>query len=357
MSEPTQRSSRRRTVARTRRFPPLLLLLGLACGAHTRPAPSATADPGATLATPTDSSWCVADVHGTAEAEFGVKGPLSELNTEFLEAHARARCQQCADLEKHRLVLRYSFGLFEARYLGKDILRTFVVPKAYHPVKDVSHGVFLAALLFAESPGAQRDRHVARTLETIEAILAQLGTASSPTETLLPQQLRERERRLLERTRSAVVRFSTGELGPDAQKAYFESVRGDLTDNLHDIAAETQKALHAAVESTRLAVSKINPKAWDSVVVVVAVAHQARAREIGIQYFERMLSEPVGEGARNERRMVVAEQLFQAAQQYGLLATHLVDQAGGATVFGDPLRMQWDVLGDERTTLDTLLPP
>src|SRR5208282_5478667 len=224
-------------------------------------------------------------------------------------------------------------------------------------VKDVSHAVFLAALLFAEPPGAERDRQVARTLETLDVVLAQLKAGSSLTATLLPQSLYGRELRLLERTREAVASFSRGGLSPGAQRAYFESVRGDLTDNLRDIAQESLKALHAAVENTRLAVSKVDPNAWDSVLVVIAVVHQARAREIGVQYFERLLREPVGEGARNERRLVVAEQLPHASEQYGLLATHLVDQAGGATIFGDPVRMQWDVLGDDAAALDALLPP
>ncbi|MGO8969481.1 MAG: hypothetical protein ACLQDQ_07905 [Myxococcaceae bacterium] len=346
-----------RTVARGLRFLPLLLGLFFGCGAHLQPTPSAPAEPAPKTPTATASPWCAAEVHGTAEAEFGVKGPLSELNAEFLEAHARARAQQCVELESKRLVLRYSFGLYEARYRGKEILRTFVVPKAYHPVKDVSHAVFLAALLFAEPPGAARNQQVARTLETLDLVLDQLKEGSSPTATLLPPPLYHRELRLLERTREAVASFSTGGLGPSAQKAYFESVRGDLSDNLHDIAEESLKALHAAVETTRLAISKIDPSAWDSVLVVIAVAHQARAREIGVQYFERVLREPVGEGARNERRLVVAEQLFQASEQYGLLATHLVDQAGGATIFGDPFRMQWDVLGDDAAALDALLPP
>ncbi len=335
---------------------PLLLSLALAACSHSAPVPEAPAEPARVTAASKASPWCAADVHGTAEASFGVKGPLFELNREFLEADARARAQQCAALESKRLVLRYAFGLFEARYLGKEVLHTFVVPAAYHPVKDVSHAVFLAALLFAEPPGTARDQQVVRTLDTLQQVLAQLQDASSPTATLLPKPLYEREARLLDRTQKALARFSRGELGPDGQRAYFQSVRGDVEDNLRDIATQSLKALHAAVETTRREVFRVNPNAWDSVVVVVAVAHQARAREIGIQYFERLLHEPVGEGARNERRMVVTEQVWQAPEQYGLLAAHLVDQAAGAAIFDDPLRMQWDVLGDDGAALDAVLP-
>jgi len=284
---PEAQLRRQSTVAAVGAMPgvvPLLFLgLTLACSAHAPTAPSASAPVPKPPASA--SSWCVADVHGTAEADFGVQGPLAELNAEFLEAHARARAQQCAELESSRLVLRYAFGLFEARYQGKVLLRTNVVPAAYHPVKDVSHGVFLAALLFSEPPGAARDQQVARALQTLDGALAQLGNASSETAALLPKPLQARQRRLLQATRQALGQFGTGALGPEGQRAFFESVRGDVVDNLRDIASESLKALHAAVQTTRLEVSKLNPKAWDSVLVVVAVAHQARAREIGIQYF------------------------------------------------------------------------
>jgi hypothetical protein len=84
--------------------------------------------------------------------------------------------------------------------------------------------------------------------------------------------------------------------------------------------------------------------------------HQARAREIGIRYFERLLAEPVGEGARNERRLVVAEGMIRGPEQYGLLATHLVDQAGASAIFNDALRLQSDVTADDGGVLDSLLP-
>jgi hypothetical protein len=332
---------------------PLVLLLA-ACAGHVQPSPSAAAPAPSNAA---GAPWCAAEVSGTSEsAQFGVAGPLAELNTQFREAHARARSRECAELETNRLVLRYSFGLFEARFRGREIARTFVVPAAYHPIKDVSHAVFLAALLLAEPASVARDQAIASTLDALARALADLRNASSATASLVPSVLQPRETRLLERTRQALVGFANGQLDPAAQKAYFASVRGDLEDNLRDIAAESLKALHAAVESTRAKVTRIDPKAWDSALVVIGVVHQARAREIGIQYFERLLREPVGEGARNERRMVVAEGFFHSADQYGLLSAHLVDQTGGAVIFEDPLRMQWDVLGEDHGVLEALLP-
>ncbi len=334
----------------------LLPGLALACGAHTIPARS---HPGEGASSPVDSEassqWCVAVPLRATEAEHGVVGPLADLNGQFLQAHARARAEQCADLEANRVVLRYSFGLLEARFRGQEVTRTFILPKEYHPVKDVSHSVYLSALLFAEPPGIERNGHVAQALSALDSALAELRDPSSPTAALLPQRFHERELRLLQRTLAAVKSFSVANLEPDAQKAYFESVRGDLEDNLHDIATASLQALHNAVESTRMKVTKLDPEAWNSVLVVVGVMHQARAREIGIQYFERLLGERMGEGARNERRLIVAEHITVPAEQLGLLSAHLVDEKGATAVFTDPLRLQWDALGDVNpATLEAL---
>jgi hypothetical protein len=337
----------------------LSLFLGLviACGAHTIQAEGRPIEgvPSPGNSASASSTWCVAEPLRSTETTQGVVGSLANLNTQFLQAHARARTRQCADLESNRLVLRYSFGLFEARFRGQEVTRTSILPKEYHPVKDVSHAVYLAALLFAEPPGVERDRHVVQALAALSSVLSELRDPTSLTATLLPPSLHDRQSRLLQRTLDAVGNFSLSRLGPDGQRSYFESVRGDLKDNLRDIAIASLQVLHSAVELTRTKVTKVDPKAWDSALVVVGVMHQARAREIGIQYFERLLDERVSEGARNERRLVVAEHMTATSEQLGLLSAHLVDEEGATAVFADPLRLQWDALGDiDPATLDVL---
>jgi hypothetical protein len=335
---------------------PLLFSLAIACGAHIMPAQSRSIEgKSAGDATSQSSTWCVAEPLRSTEVQQGVVGPLADLNHQFLQAHARARAHQCTDLEANRLVLRYAFGLFEARFRGVEVTHQYILPKAYHPVKDVSHAVFLAALLFAEPPGVERDRHVVQALSALNSALGELRDRTSPTANLLPQGFHERELSLLQRTLDVVTKFSVASLGHDGQRAYFDSVRGDLKANLRDIAIASLRELHSAVESTRTKVAELDPKAWDTALVVVGVMHQARAREIGIQYFERLLDERAGEGARNERRLVVAEHMTAPSEQLGLLSAHLVDEGGAAAIFADPLRLQWDALGDvDVATLDSL---
>lgn len=325
----------------------MFLALAIACASRPLVPPASPTEEASSPDSPSPSSpWCVAEPLRSAEAEHGVSGPLADLNMQFLQAHARARARQCRDLEANRLVLRYSFGLLEARFRGEEVTHAYILPKPYHPVKDVSHAVYLSALLFTEPRGVDRDQHILRTLFALDSALAQLQEPTSATAALLPKVLHDRETRLLQQTRNALTHFSAGELGSNEQKAYFESIRADLRANLHDMAIASLRELDGAIESTRAKVAKLDPKAWDSALVVVGVMHQARAREIGIQYFERLLGEHAGEGARNERRLVVAEHVTIPSEQLGLLAAHLVDEEGAAAIFADPLRLQWDALGD-----------
>jgi hypothetical protein len=309
-------------------------------------APTAAAAPG---------EWCVATELESRESEHGVSGALAALNGRFLEAHARAREDSCRQLESQRLVIRYSFGTVEARYRGKPLQggRLDVLPAEYHPLKDVSHAVFLAALIFAEPPGDARTVHAREALGATDAVLAELRDSGSKASQLIPREHQDRQRRLLDSTQRALTAFIDGGLDEPAARAYFEAVRADLLENVRVVAGAVLRGLHQQVQKIR---AQVDPRDWDSLVVVVGVMHQARAREIGIQYFERLLSEPVGEGARNERRLVVAEGMVRGPDQYGLVATHLVDQAGASAVFDDALRLQRDVLADDGGVLDSLLP-
>jgi hypothetical protein len=255
-------------------------------------------------------------------------------------------------------VIRYSFGTLEARFKGEplNIQNSSVIPKEYHPIKDVSHSVFLAALLFDEQRGAARDKDVAASLDAVARALTQLADERSEIVAMIPPDQLDRQRRLLSAVQSALTAFSVGQLNAEAQNAFFVAVRPDLLTNLRVVAGAVVRSLDASVRQFRKMAEEKDPRAWDSVVVIVGVAHQARAREIGIQYFERLLKEPVGEGARSERRLVIAEGMSRGPEQYGALSAHLVDQAGGEKVFGDASRLQWDVLADDGGELNRVLP-
>jgi hypothetical protein len=76
--------------------------------------------------------------------------------------------------------------------------------------------------------------------------------------------------------------------------------------------------------------------------IVVAGAHQARARSLGMQYCQKRFGEAPGE----ERRVAYAESAQDVDQARSLVGTRRLDRAIAGAFFGDPKRLQRDVLGD-----------
>ncbi|HEY8206854.1 MAG TPA: hypothetical protein VIG99_05185 [Myxococcaceae bacterium] len=326
-------------------------VLGLLLAASCAHAPAGTA------AAAGSTARCTASLTPTGEEKYGVSGALTRLNAQLRSAHQAARARACGQLGEERLVIRWAFGKLDARWRGQLLTPEGLdlVPAAFHPLKDVGHGVLLASLLFEEPPGPARDQRVKEAVAAIDAVMAELRDGG-PASKLIPAEHAARQRRMLEQTREALARFGAGELAEEARRRYFAAVRGDVVDSLRAISVELLRSLDREVREIRRKVQAEDPRAWDSLLVITSSVHQVRARELGVQYFERLLAEPAGEGARNERRLVVAENVFAEPDQYGLLALHVVDQAASAAVFDDPLRLQMDALGDVGGALDELLP-
>jgi hypothetical protein len=99
------------------------------------------------------------------------------------------------------------------------------------------------------------------------------------------------------------------------------------------------KALHAAAEN---ALARLDADALRELEVVVAGAHQARARSLGMQYFTKRFGEAPGE----ERRIAYAESAQDVEAARALVGTRRLDRAIARAFFGDPKRLQRDVLGD-----------
>ena len=312
----------------------------------------------ATATATAEAEWCAAGKRTSQEGKHGVSGAIAELNARFLETYTVARAGACSQLESRGLVIRYAFNTIEARHDGKPLLngKVNLTPKEYHPVKDISHAVVLAALLFDEPAGAGRDGRVQQARLALDGVAKELADPGSVPRKLIPPALLPGATLIVEQTRAALTAFAAGALDPAARKAYFTRVRPALEANLRGVSAAVVRQLHETVKQIRTEASAIDPKAWDSVLVVIGVMHQARAREIGIQYFQRLLAEPPTEGAIGERRLVISEGITKASEQYGVLGAHVADQAVARLVFDNPVRLQWDVLADDGGELNRLLP-
>lgn len=98
-------------------------------------------------------------------------------------------------------------------------------------------------------------------------------------------------------------------------------------------------ALHAAFED---ALANMTPEQRASFEVVVAGVHQARDRSLALQYFQKRFGEAPGE----ERRIAYAESVSGPSEARELVGTRRLDRAIAGAFFGNPERLQRDVLGD-----------
>lgn len=141
-----------------------------------------------------------------------------------------------------------------------------------------------------------------------------------------------------EDAREARLRGLATELGPPLLRLIDEATRAQLA------------ALHRAV--TEL-LEGLDDRRRDALHVVVAGAHQARARSLGMQYFRRVFDEPEG----TERRVTYAEAVESVQDAVRLVGVQRLDREMARAFFGDETRLQRDVLGDaargilERTDL------
>jgi hypothetical protein len=103
-------------------------------------------------------------------------------------------------------------------------------------------------------------------------------------------------------------------------------------------------ALDAQVE---LAVRRMSERERAALQVVVTGDHQARERSLVLQYFQKRL----GEHAGTEDRVSYAEGVSDEQQALALVGTRRLDRAIALAFFGDPKRLQRDVLGDSAHAL------
>ncbi len=104
----------------------------------------------------------------------------------------------------------------------------------------------------------------------------------------------------------------------------------------------TRLQLETLDEVTSSILATLPPDDRDAVRVVVAGAHQARVRSLPMQYFQKRLGEAPGV----EERVFYAEAVSDVETARALVGTHLLDREIAGAFFGDPRRLQRDVLGD-----------
>lgn len=104
------------------------------------------------------------------------------------------------------------------------------------------------------------------------------------------------------------------------------------------IARATTMQLAALHRTTEAALATLSAPERRALHVAVTGDHQARIRSLPMQYFQRRFADP--------DRVLYAEGIVDAEEAAALVGKQRLDRAMAKAFFGDPRRLQRDVLGD-----------
>lgn len=258
---------------------------------------------------------------------------FDQVNAGFHEHYGEAK-QMRAEDEPVFLVMGDELVLVRR---GERHAATFT-PRLFHVIKSVVHGpIALYALLHRHGEdaidAAAHSRLASlrdRTASALEALDDETDdpTAVGHLRTVLVDSLAFLDRVLASgRATAADIDAFAGALGPALLRCTDDATRLQLD------------ALH---EHVTRALGRLDEREKETFHVVVTGDHQARARSLAMQYFQKLL----GEEASDERRVAYAEGVADEDEALALVGTRRLDRTIARAFFGDERRLQRDVLGD-----------
>ena len=259
--------------------------------------------------------------------------PLVVLNNAFRAEYSRAKTDALSKIgplimvEGNKVILQRKGQRTEAE----------IVPPIYSSLKAIAHIPFAVFLIFGQTGSdSLSDTRIVELQDYRKLIVAARDSLGSRgfTDTQL-----QRQQKIIGQSLEffdSVIKKKSVER--EELDAFAKRMRSLLLANVEEAARAELDALHSAVTKWRQAMSSDE---WTNLHVVVISAHMPREGEITMQYFQRLLKEPV-EG----NRIIFAEGLWEEQKAIDLLGTHLIDGRAGEAFFGEFMRMHRDLLSD-----------
>src|SRR6266480_564020 len=271
--------------------------------------------------------------------------PLVTLNNAFRGEYSRAKTEAVSKVgpliivEGSHMVLVRNAKRTEAQ----------IQPPNYQSLKAVAHIPFAVFLMFDQSDFGQLTEERVAELRNYRKLI--VNAQSSLGDTGFSDSQLQRQKKIDDSLAFLDAAIENRQVQKTALDEFARQMTPVLLENVDEAARAELDALHSHVTEWR---HQITPDEWKALHVVVMGAHMPRDEEITMQYFERLLDEPV-EG----RRIIFAEGLWEEPRALDLLGTHLVDGSTGAAFFGEFMRMHRDLLSDAARVYiqNTLLKP
>jgi hypothetical protein len=217
-----------------------------------------------------------------------------------------------------------------------------IIPPLYQEVKSISHlsfGIYVTLTNNGYGPLAQEmQSDLTYQLELINEGLAILDQLDIPSEFVALQ------RDMLSLSAEILGDVLERRVIEEERVNEFGRVSAPLYLNNAALAARLElDELHRVINRWQ---KQIDPEDWQKVYVVICAAHQARYRETTRQYFQRLFHEIESIDAKDENRVIYAENIYDNEAALLLLARHLVDQKTSIALFEDRKRLQEDLMAD-----------
>lgn len=262
--------------------------------------------------------------------------PFDDVNQRFHDAYDKARAAVADDKP---LVIVLADSLILRR--GDERVEIVVTPPLFQVIKAVAHGpLAIFGILHRHAPGPIADGKTRHALAKLQQSLAKAQAA-------LTDELIGDERDVAARLSAILARCQAfvqplvhdGAHDPALLEPFARALGPQLLQATHDA---TRVQLAAMTRAVTELLTRLDADERQTFEVVVAGAHQARARSLAMQYFGALLDERPGV----ERRLVYAENVSDEQEVVGLMATRQLDCALASAFFGHPERLQRDILGD-----------
>lgn len=265
---------------------------------------------------------------------------LSQANRGFHEDYDHLLAAEQATLGASRPLVVVSGFSVTLRFHGKES-KWGLAGERYQSLKGLSHiPLGVVCFLLTLSQPALTSGEKSHLLDLKKTVASAEGEI---TEQRVGAEMVPAEHHLLGATNELIDDvLAHGRPTDERLHAFGKTIRADVEASMAVASGLLLGNLDSAVREMK---AEVGAEAWSTLVAVVSTTHQARAREVTVQYFERLLGDRLTEGALGEQRLVVLEGATQKATAESTMTAHLVDQRLSALLFDDPLFLQSDLLG------------
>ncbi len=287
---------------------------------------------------------CAATAPNGAAPTAPGKDALVALNDQFRAAYRETRAWRLSRLDPVIIVQFDDLHLIRA---GQTRTETFT-PPIYHQYKAIAHIPLALYVKLAPRVGRPFDKPMLDWLTAYMKHVQAAGASLDGRPGWTAEQLRL-HRKIVADSVAFIEKIGGAEQVADEQLTAYTRAMRPLVLASADAAARAQlDGLHALVNKWR---AELGPH-WGHVNVVVLGPKQPRPGNVQYEYFVRAMGR-----AAVGKRLWYAEGVFDKDGGANLLGTLLADRGASIAFFGDPVRLERDLLADAaQRHLDRLFP-